>query len=367
MDYLKTIRSTEESPHLVIPEGHLREPVGFTVPLLKDQTGNKFGKSAGNAIWLDAFKTTPFDMYGYFLRRPDDEVEKLLKLFTFASNESIAEVMAEHTKDQRRRVPHHLLAFEVLSLVHGPEVAVREQQQHSAIFGKTDAEARMMLERLQAQPDTTTAPTVDEFGMVAAPPLPGIITPNNAPRMDVQLPRSIFFGESVSLPKILHAASMVESRSEGQRAIKNGGIYIAAAPGDMKRSLLPGNLDWTPAKLFFAEDIQKFIIDDKVLIIRRGKHHVRILEIVTDEEYEQSGKQYPGQPYKGAARVLMEEMKRTAAEEGVKLNLQQVRKEARASGTIPRNPNPHDKRLRKKEEKKEKKEKKEEDDDDERW
>src|SRR3569833_2764045 len=65
----------EPEPGLRKPGGPMNEPVGFTVPLLTDSAGAKFGKSAGNALWLDQYMTGAFDLNGNFVRRPDDELE----------------------------------------------------------------------------------------------------------------------------------------------------------------------------------------------------------------------------------------------------------------------------------------------------
>ena len=71
IDAIKIIRDSEPNAMQKLPEGLMHDPVGFTVPLLTDSSGAKFGKSAGNAIWLDQFMTNSFDLYGYFVRRPD--------------------------------------------------------------------------------------------------------------------------------------------------------------------------------------------------------------------------------------------------------------------------------------------------------
>jgi tyrosyl-tRNA synthetase len=335
IDYLKTVRETEEAPHLRHKAGLLYDPYGFTVPLLTDASGAKFGKTAGNALWLDAFKTTPFDLYGYMLRRPDTEVGRYLNLFTFLPSHRIDEVMQVHKRNPAQRVAHHLLAFELLSLVHGTEVAVREQSQHMMVFGKTDAESRAIIEKYQQEQAAAHQPVLDDAGEIVPPPMPAIVTPNNAPRMDLQLPRSVFFGENVSLAKICYAAGMTTSRADAHRLIKSEGIYVAAAPGDQKRALLPGNLDWTPAKLWFPEEIKRYIIDERVFILRRGKHHVRIVEIVPDEEYIKSGQKFPGMPGTGTVRTAIEEMRRAAAAEGVELSVQQLRKKAMDMALIP--------------------------------
>ncbi|MBM9833268.1 tyrosine--tRNA ligase, partial [Enterococcus faecalis] len=64
----------------------------ITVPLISDSTGRKFGKSEGNAIWLDADKTSPYQMYQYWLNTPDADAVRFLKIFTFLSLDDIAEI-----------------------------------------------------------------------------------------------------------------------------------------------------------------------------------------------------------------------------------------------------------------------------------
>ncbi|KAJ4137440.1 tyrosyl-tRNA synthetase [Fusarium equiseti] len=293
IDALKTIRETEEAPHLKMPSTWDHEPVGFTVPLLTDSSGAKFGKSAGNAVWLDEFKTTAFDLYGYFVRRSDDEVEKLLKLFTFMPLEKISKLMEEHRANPSERKAQHALAFDFVSLIHGGQKALQEAQQHQFRFG--------------------TKPR----GIVGEPTeKSGIVTPNTAPRSDIQLPRSIM---NSSPAKILHACGLASSSSEGQRLLSQQGAYIAAQPGQ-KRGLVPGNLSWTPMKAWFPEETKNFLIDERMLIMRKGKHNVRIVELIDDEEFKRSGQIYPGQPYTGQMRRLKEELKKQVAEDGVELS-----------------------------------------------
>lgn len=66
--------------------------LGLTLPLVTSEQGNKYGKSEGNAVWLDSEKTSPFELYQFFLRTKDSEVEQLLKFFTFDSVESISDI-----------------------------------------------------------------------------------------------------------------------------------------------------------------------------------------------------------------------------------------------------------------------------------
>ena len=68
---------------------------GLTLQLVTE-TGHKFGKSAGNAVWLNADKSSPFELYQFFVRCKDSEVERLLRLFTFESLSSIENLMRRH-------------------------------------------------------------------------------------------------------------------------------------------------------------------------------------------------------------------------------------------------------------------------------
>jgi tyrosyl-tRNA synthetase len=293
IDALKTIRETEEAPHLKMPSTWDHEPIGFTVPLLTDASGAKFGKSAGNAVWLDEFKTTAFDLYGYFVRRSDDEVERLLKLFTFMPLEKISKLMEEHRANPQERKAQHALAFDFVSLIHGTEKAVKEAQQHHFRFGSTPS-------GIVKEPTEET----------------GIVTVNNAPRSDIKLPRSIM---DLSPAKILHACGLASSSSDGQRLLSQQGAYIAAQPGQ-KRGLVPGNLSWTPMKAWFPEETAKFLIDERMLIMRKGKHNVRIVELIDNEEFEKSGEIYPGQPRTGLLRRMKEELKKEMEAAGENLS-----------------------------------------------
>ncbi|KAH9815103.1 hypothetical protein DFH28DRAFT_968738 [Melampsora americana] len=105
-----------------ISETTLPQSYGVTIPLLLNHKGEKFGKSAGNALWLSSRLTPPVDLYQAFLRTPDSEIDKYLRMLTFLPLEEINRVMGDHGKgDRQRREPQKLLAREIILLVHGPE------------------------------------------------------------------------------------------------------------------------------------------------------------------------------------------------------------------------------------------------------
>ena len=100
-----------------------KEAYGFTMPLILDKQGHKFGKSEGNALWLDKEKTSPYKIYQYLLNSDDTKVEEYLKVFTFLTLEEIKEVMKEQNAHPETRVAQKTLAYEVVKDLHGKKEA----------------------------------------------------------------------------------------------------------------------------------------------------------------------------------------------------------------------------------------------------
>lgn len=92
-------------------------------PLITDATGRKFGKSEGNAVWLDADMTSPEDMVRFWLDQHDSIVVGLLKTFTFLGKDEIEELKTTVGRDAEERRAHRVLALQATAFVHGPEVA----------------------------------------------------------------------------------------------------------------------------------------------------------------------------------------------------------------------------------------------------
>jgi len=107
----------------------------MTTPLITDSSGKKFGKSEGNAVWLDADKTSPYEMYQFWLNTNDDDAVKMLKIFTFLSLEEIDDIAVKFDNARHERLAQKILAREVVSLVHGQ--AAYEQAVHISeiLFG----------------------------------------------------------------------------------------------------------------------------------------------------------------------------------------------------------------------------------------
>ena len=120
-----------------VKNAYLNEPkaFGMTFPLMTTSTGEKFGKSAGNAVWLDAEKTSPYQYYQYWINVTDEDVEKMLKIFTFLDVDEIEKVVEEHKKEPHLRKAQILLATEATRIMHGEEGLKSAQAASAALFG----------------------------------------------------------------------------------------------------------------------------------------------------------------------------------------------------------------------------------------
>ncbi|MCA9354091.1 MAG: tyrosine--tRNA ligase [Candidatus Kaiserbacteria bacterium] len=112
------------------------EVYAVTVPLIIDKaTGKKFGKSEGNAVWLDPEKTSPYQFYQFWLNVSDDSVVEHLKRFTFLSLDEIEKIAEEQQADPGARAAQKALALAVTTLVHGEEAARAAESVSGILFG----------------------------------------------------------------------------------------------------------------------------------------------------------------------------------------------------------------------------------------
>ncbi len=110
----------------------------MTTPLLTDSSGEKFGKSAGNAIWLDPSMTSPYAFYQYWLNVEDASVVTLLKVFTDRGRQEVADLERRVVEEPWKRAAQRTLAADVTTLVHGAAATAAVQAASEALFGRGD-------------------------------------------------------------------------------------------------------------------------------------------------------------------------------------------------------------------------------------
>lgn len=202
---------------------------GLTIPLITKSDGTKFGKTASGAVWLDAEKTSPYAFYQFWLNTDDRDVISFLKYFTFLSLEEIDELQIKLEKQPEKRQAHTRLAEEMTQLVHGEEALRRAKRISEALFqGQvTHLTAEEIKEGFQDVPSTTTTnhalPLVDLLIQVGAAP----------------------------------------SKREARQLIKSGAITV----NDQRQTDTYTQID------------QINHIDDRFLIIRRGKKNYFLCEV----------------------------------------------------------------------------------------
>ncbi|MEE1296074.1 MAG: tyrosine--tRNA ligase [Bifidobacterium sp.] len=171
-------------------------------PIITDATGKKFGKSEGNAVWLDATMLSPYRFYQFWINRPDAEMETLLKVFTFLPKARIEELVKATEENPGAREAQRTLAWEVTSLVHGEAATNAAIEASTALFGRGGDLEAIDAGTLEAALDGVKVKEADgaEAFAKAAP------------------------GERVA--EAAMRAGLVKSISEARRAIKSGGLYV---------------------------------------------------------------------------------------------------------------------------------------------
>lgn len=199
-------------------------------PLITNSDGTKFGKSEGNAVWLDEKLTSPYAMYQFWLNTADADVVDRLKVFTFLSREQIEELETAVSERPHKREAQRKLAYDVTSLVHGMDATDKVIAASGALFGKGDLGE------------------LDESTLKAA---------------TAELPFGIVDPGKLGIVDLLVASGLAQSNSAARRTVGEGGAYV----NNVKVTDPAAVIDFTE------------LLHGKFLLIRRGKRNLATLEV----------------------------------------------------------------------------------------
>lgn len=244
IDLISRLQKTKANKKTAIKESESLV-YGITVPLLTTANGQKFGKSAGNAIFIDENFTKPFQMYQYFINSPDEMVFKLLKTLTLLPLGTIeGSIQERHQADPGLRIAQRILAREVVDLIHGAGAGEEMAYITGFLFPTPD----------QPFDDEITADKLilkfQKSGILSKISLSNFPDPN-----DLKL--------STLLSLVLGM-----SKNETKALIKAGGVYL----GIDRRQII----DEDDVVLF---DRENHLIDEKLLLIRTGKQNYFVVEV----------------------------------------------------------------------------------------
>lgn len=210
----------------------------LTCPLITKADGTKFGKSEGGNVWLDAEKTSPYKFYQYWINVSDEDAQRYIKIFTMLSREEIEQLISEHQAAPHLRVLQNKLAEELTTLVHGREELQKAQKASQILFGNSTSDdlrqldAKTFLEVFDGVPqaEVTRADIAAGLDMIAA---------------------------------LSAKTGFIASNSEARRALKEKSIAV--------------NKEKVEESYVIAE---KDIIDDKFVLLQRGKKNYFVIVIV---------------------------------------------------------------------------------------
>ncbi|MDO5744809.1 MAG: tyrosine--tRNA ligase [Micrococcaceae bacterium] len=203
----------------------------YGTPLITNSDGTKFGKSEGNAIWLDAEMCSPYTFYQFWLNTADADVVSRLKVFTFLTRAEIEALGQEVAERPFARKAQKELAHLVTSMVHGVDATEKVMAASAALFGQGDLS------------------DMDEATLRAA---------------TQELESTTVTDESLDVVSILMASGLSESKSAARRTVSEGGAYI-------------NNVKYSDLGAVVSKDD---LLHGRYLLVRRGKKNLAVVEVV---------------------------------------------------------------------------------------
>lgn len=204
----------------------------FGTPLITNADGTKFGKSEGNAIWLNADMCSPYTFYQFWVNTADADVIDRLKVFTFLTREQIADYEQKVADEPFRREAQRRLAWEVTSLVHGEDQTQRVIDASAALFGRGELE-------------TIDASTLEAAG-----------TELPTARVDA-------LSKEITIVELLVATGLEKSKSSARRTVSDGGAYLNNTKVE------------DPEQVFSKQDA----LHRKYFVVRRGRRNLGFINL----------------------------------------------------------------------------------------
>ena len=188
-----------------------RGAFGATWPLVTRSDGQKFGKTAGGAVWLDPQRTSPYQFRQFWMQMADADVVRYLPQFSLASLDDVRALIAEHEQAPEKRAAQRSLAAEMTSLVHGAEAAQNAEAAADILFGADPTSAAIdALRAVAAEVPTTAVSSTELEDPIALLVRAGVVTSNSDARRTIQQKglkvngQTLEEGETLANKGILH-------------------------------------------------------------------------------------------------------------------------------------------------------------------
>lgn len=207
---------------------------GITFPLLTTSTGKKFGKTEEGAVWLDAKRTSPYQMYQYWLQTADADTVRYLKLFTFLDAATIADLETEVRERPNERKAQRVLAAECTGVVHGAEAVAAVEAASRILFGQWD-----------------DSPSAEVVATLARE-----VPSSQIARADLET--------GLPLQDALVRTGLAESKTAARKLVDGGGVYLNnVRQSAAQRAINTADIVWPDA-----------------MLLRAGKKNYHLLRVV---------------------------------------------------------------------------------------
>ncbi|MCO6430250.1 MAG: tyrosine--tRNA ligase [Deltaproteobacteria bacterium] len=211
------------------------EAFAFSIPLITDSEGKKFGKTAAGAVWLDPAMTSPYRFHQFWMNVPDADVIKYLRIFSFYSDSEVAELQNAMTASPEKREAQRALADSVCTLVHGPDATRDAKRCAEVLFGGSlsGLSPQQLEEIFQESPSSSISATKLQ---------------------------------QLSYVDLLLASGLVKSKGDARRLIQSGGAYL-------------NNERVSKLELQMSEAVGG---SQEIIILRSGKKNYHLVRISGD-------------------------------------------------------------------------------------